>query len=422
MKHRALALVATSLCLTALASTPALAQSKKTAEQFLADPAVKAAMQSIQTNEPHFIDEEARITEIAAPPFHEQTRAAELKKLFLAAGLQNVRIDATGNVLGDRPGAQPHPRLVVAAHLDTVFPEGTDVHVKRTGSVLAGPGISDDGRGLASLLALISALQSSKITTPGTVTFVANVGEEGLGDSRGVKALFNNTLKGQIDEFISIDGTDPSRIVNVGVGSYRYKVTFTGPGGHSYGAFGLVNPANAQGLAIAKIAHIQVPTRIKTTFNVGRIGGGTSVNSIPFETWFEFDERSSDQASLDEVDAKFKKAIEEGVAEENALHPGKGTITVKLETVGNRPCGNTPADAAIVKAIQSSITAMHLGKPELEASSTDANVPMHLSIPAVTMGGGGVGLNAHALSESFDSTDSYKGVQNLLLTTLLLTQ
>lgn len=201
MKYPAIALVATSLCLSALAA----AQSK-TADQILADPAVKAAMQSIQTNEPHFIDEEARITEIAAPPFHEQAKAAELKKLFTGAGLENVRIDATGNVLGDRPGIQPHPHLVIAAHLDTVFPEGTDVHVKRTGSILAAPGITDDGRGLAAMLALIHAIQESKIKTHGSVTFVANVGEEGLGDPRGVKALFNDTLKGQIDEFIVLQG------------------------------------------------------------------------------------------------------------------------------------------------------------------------------------------------------------------------
>jgi len=414
-KLTVLATLSASLCL------PALAQ--KTPDQILADPSVRAAMASIQADEPHFIDEEARLTEIASPPFHEQTRAAELKRLFLAAGLQNVRIDATGNVLGDRPGQLLHPHLVIAAHLDTVFPAGTNVHVKRSGSTLSAPGISDDGRGLAALLALIQAMQKNHITTRGSITFVANVGEEGLGDSRGVKALFNTTLKDDIDEFISIDGTDPVEITNGGVGSYRYRVTFTGPGGHSYGAFGLVNPANALGLAVAHIAHIQVPTQFKTTYNVGRIGGGTSVNSIPFEAWFEFDERSPDQASLDAVDAKFKAAVQQGVAEENALHhAGQGTITVKLEVVGNRPPGHTADDAPIVKAVQASVAALHLGTPHLDSSSTDANVPMHLNIPAVTLGGGGVGTGAHALTESFDSTDSYKGVQNLLLTTLLLLQ
>jgi acetylornithine deacetylase/succinyl-diaminopimelate desuccinylase-like protein len=398
------------------------AHAQKTPAQFLADPAVQTAMKLIQADEPHFLDEQARLTEIPSPPFHESVRAAELKRLFTAAGLQNVRMDETGNVLGDRPGSQPHPLLVISAHLDTVFPEGTDVHVKRSGTTMSAPGIGDDDRGLAAVLALINAMQKSHIQTKASITFVANVGEEGLGDSRGVKALFNSTLKGQIDQFISVDGITPSEITNGGVGSYRYRVTFSGPGGHSYGAFGLVNPANALGIAVNHIAHIQVPTRYKTTFNVGRIGGGTSVNAIPFEAWMEFDERSPDQASLDEVDGKFKAAIQQGVDEENALHPGKGLITVDIKTVGNRPPGHTADNSPIVKAAEASVVALHLGTPHLDSSSTDSNVPMHLGIPAVTLAGGGSATGAHSLSESFDSTDSYKGVQNLLLTTLLLTQ
>ena len=251
-------------------------------------------------------------------------RGLELKRLFVAAGLKNVRIDDTGNVLGDRPGAQPHPHLVIAAHLDTVFPEGTDVHVKRSGMVMTAPGIGDDGRGLAAMLAMIDAMRKSNVRTRGSLTFVADVGEEGLGDSRGTKALFATTLKNQIDEFISIDGDRLNGVVNVGVGSFRYKVTFNGPGGHSYGAFGLANPANALGRAIAHIADIDAPTKPKTTYNVGRIGGGTSVNSIPFEAWFEFDERSADPKSLDIVDAKFKAAVQAGLEEENAFPPRQG--------------------------------------------------------------------------------------------------
>jgi acetylornithine deacetylase/succinyl-diaminopimelate desuccinylase-like protein len=394
----------------------------KTAAQLLAEPATQAAMKSIVAREPHFIDEQIRITEIPAPPFMETTRGLELKRLFTAAGLENVRIDATGNVLGDRPGAAAHPHLVIAAHLDTVFPEGTDVQVKRNGNVLAAPGIGDDGRGLASMLALIDAMQTAKLKTRGTVTFVADVGEEGLGDSRGTKALFATTLKGQIDDFISIDGDRLNGIVNVGVGSYRYKVTFSGPGGHSYGAFGLANPAHALGRTVAHIANIEVPTDPKTTYNVGRIGGGTSVNSIPFEAWFEFDERSPDVKSLDAVDAKFKAAVQAGLDEENAFRHDKGKLSVKLEQLGVRPAGQTPADAPIVKAVEGSLAALGFGEARLGDSSTDSNVPMHLGIPAVTLGGGGKGTGAHSLGETFDPTDSYKGVENLLLTTLLLTQ
>ena len=418
MKRLAFATVALSLCFTPFAA----AQKPKTAEQILAEPTVKAAMAAIVANEPHFIEEEIRLTEIPAPPFHETARGLELKKLFTAAGLENVRIDETGNVLGDRPGKQAHPHLVIAAHLDTVFPEGTDVHVKRNGNLLTAPGIGDDGRGLAALLALITAMQQSKIETGGSLTFVADVGEEGLGDSRGTKALFEKTLKGQIDEFISIDGDRVSSVVNTGVGSYRYRVTFTGPGGHSYGAFGIGNPIHAMGRAIDHISQIVVPEKPKTTYNVGRVGGGTSVNSVPFEAWFEFDERSADVASLDAVDAKFKAAVQAGVDEENAFRHDKGKITVKLESVGVRPAGITPADAPIILAAKASVEALKLGTFETGAASTDSNVPMHLGIPAMTMGGGGKGNGAHFLQESFDSTDSYKGVQNLLLTTMILLQ
>ena len=417
MKRFAFATLAAFLCLAPFA----VAQTK-TADQILAEPTVKAAMAAIVANEPHFIEEEIRITEIPAPPFHETTRGLELKRLFTAAGLENVRIDETGNVLGDRPGKQAHPHLVIAAHLDTVFPEGTDVHVKRNGNILTAPGIGDDGRGLAAMLALIAAMNQAKIVTTGSLTFVADVGEEGLGDSRGTKALFEKTLKDQIDDFISIDGDRVNGVTNVGVGSYRYRVTFSGPGGHSYGAFGIANSIHAMGRAIDKISQIEVPEKPKTTYNVGRVGGGTSVNSIPFEAWFEFVVRSADVASLDAVDAKFKAAVQAGVDEENAFRHDKGKVSVKLESVGIRPAGQTAPDAPIILAAKASVEALHLGDFNLQASSTDSNVPMHLGIPAMTMGGGGKGNGAHFLGESFDSTDSYKGVQNLLLTAMILLQ
>src|ERR1700733_12248034 len=303
----------TIACVTALLFGPALRLSAQTPEQILARPDVQSAMQAIKANEPHFIDEQVRLCEIASPPFHEDKRSAEMARLFRASGLVNVRIDNAGNVLGDRPGAEPHPHLVVAAHLDTVFPPETDVHVTREGNLLKGPGIGDDCRGLAAMLAIIKAMNDANLKTRGSLTFVADVGEEGLGDVRGMKELFGVTLKDQIDDFISIEPGEPNRLTNGGVGSYRYKVTFTGPGGHSYGAFGIANPANALGRAVAHIADLQVPVTPKTTFNVGRIGGGTSVNSIPFEAWFEFDERSPDMASLDSLDKKFKAAVQAGL-------------------------------------------------------------------------------------------------------------
>jgi tripeptide aminopeptidase len=389
--------------------------SAQTPAEILAKPEVQAAMEAIRTNEPHFVDEQIRVCEIAAPDFHEDVRAAEMARLFKEAGLKNVRIDNAGNVLGDRPGAQPHPHLAIAAHLDTVFPAGTDVHVTRVGNLLKGPGIGDDCRGLAALLAIIRAMDQAHLHTTGSLTFVADVGEEGLGDLRGMKELFGTTMKGEIDDFISIEPGEADRLTDAGVGSYRYRVTFTGPGGHSYGAFGIANPANALGRAIAHIAEFQVPKDPKTTFNVGVIGGGTSVNSIPFEAWFEFDERSEQMASLDVVDAKFKTAVQAGLDEENARWNNRGKLSVKIEQVGLRPAGQTKADDPLVTTAAASVTALHLGEPKFGSSSTDSNVPMHLGIPAITIGGGGMDQGAHSLGETDDITDSYKGSQNALL-------
>jgi acetylornithine deacetylase/succinyl-diaminopimelate desuccinylase-like protein len=404
--------------LLAVTSAPA----QQTPAQILATPSVQAAMKVIEASEPHFIDEQVRLCEIAAPPFHEDKRAAELARLFTAAGLANVRIDKAGNVLGDRPGTAPHPHLVLAAHLDTVFPTETDVHVTREGTLLKGPGIGDDCRGLAALLAVIHAMNEAHLTTQGSITFVADVGEEGPGDLRGMKELFGTTLKGEIDDFISIEPGEPFRITDGGVGSFRYRVTFTGPGGHSYGAFGLANPAGALGRAIAHIQQMPVPKQPKTTFNVGVIGGGTSVNSIPFEAWFEFDERSPDIQSLKAVDAQFKQAVQLGLDEENARWHDKGKLAVAIKPIGIRPAGQTDPASPIVTTAAASIQALGLGTPEFGSSSTDSNIPMNLGIPAITIGGGGRNQGAHSLGETDDIADSYKGPQNALLIVLALLQ
>jgi acetylornithine deacetylase/succinyl-diaminopimelate desuccinylase-like protein len=382
------------------------------------DPSVKAALDAVKRNESHFIDEQARFCEIAAPPFKEETRGKEFVRLFTALGLENVRMDKAGNVIGLRPGAAPHPNLVFAAHLDTVFPEETNVKVTRAGTVLKGPGIGDDCRGLAVMLGVIQALKDGNVKTPGTITFVADTGEEGLGDLRGTKNLFADSLKGQIDKFISVDGTGLS-ITNIGVGSYRYRVTFKGPGGHSFGAFGMANPIQAMGRAIAKIDAFEVPSNPKTTFNVGRVGGGTSVNAIPFEAWMEVDMRSSDKDSLEALHAKFKAAVAQSVEEENARWKGRGPVSVSPELVGYRPAGSTSADSAIV------ITALAVSKifghkGGLGEGSTDSNVPMNAGIPAITIGGGGVGTGAHALTEAFDTKDSWIGTQRALLLAVAL--
>jgi tripeptide aminopeptidase len=395
-------------------------QDPNAAAELLKNPSIKAALDAAKAEEPQTIEDQVRFCEVPAPSFKESARGEVLKRTFEQLGLQNVRVDGAGNVLGDRPGAAPRPRFVIAAHLDTVFPEGTDVTVKREGAVLKGPGIGDDCRGLAVLVAIVRALKQGNVQTPGSITFVADVGEEGLGDLRGMKQLFNETMKGQIDRFVSIDGTGAS-ITHVAVGSHRYRVTFKGPGGHSFGAFGLANPIDALGRAIAKIAEFQVPKQPKTTFNVGRIGGGTSVNSIPFEGWMEVDMRSSDPASLASVDASFHKAVDAAVVEENERWGTPRMITARKDLVGDRPAGSTPEGAAIVQTALAVNRALGLSA-NLGEGSTDSNIPMSLKIPAITVGGGGRGTGAHSLGEAFDTTDSWKGTERAVLLTIALAQ
>jgi tripeptide aminopeptidase len=386
----------------------------------LEDPPVQAALDAAKASEPQTIEDQIRFCEVPAPPFKETARGEVLRREFTRLGLQNVRVDRAGNVLGDRPGTAVRPRLVVAAHLDTVFPEETNVKVTRQGNTLRGPGIGDDCRGLAVLTAIIRTLRQARVQTSGTITFVANVGEEGLGDLRGMKALFGETLKGQIDQFVSIDGTGIS-VTTVSVGSYRYRVTFKGPGGHSYGAFGLASPINALGRAVAKIAEFQVPRDPPTTFNVGRVGGGTSVNAIANEAWMEVDMRSPQPAALAALDTRFQRAVDAAVTEENARWGKAGVITVTKERVGDRPAGSIPESSPIVQTALAAGRALNL-HVSLGQGSSDANLPMSLQIPAITIGGGGDGSDAHALTESFDTTDSWRGTQHALLLTIALSR
>ena len=388
--------------------------------RLMQDAAVRAALDAVRADESRTIDEQIRLCEVPAPPFKEAARARVYADAFRAAGLQNVRIDREGNVLGVRPGRSARPNLVFSAHLDTVFPEETNVKITRKGSVLLGPGIGDDCRGLAVILSIVRALDRAKVQTPGRITFVGTVGEEGLGDLRGVKALFNETLKGQIDRFVSVDGTGLS-ISHIAVGSLRYRVTFKGPGGHSYGAFGIANPIHALGRVIAAIADLQVPASPKTTFNVGRIGGGTSVNAIAFEAWMEVDMRSADDMALRALDARFHRAVDQAMAAENARWNQNSPVTVDKTLVGDRPAGATPANSAIVEAAVSVTSALGIGVT-LDEGSTDSNVAMSLKIPAVTIDGGGRGTGSHSLEETFDTTNAWQGAQRALLLAVALAQ
>ena len=365
---------------------------------------VRAALDLLKTDNAWTVQQQVELTQIPAPPFKESARAAEYKKRLEALGLRNVRIDSVGNVIAERRGMGNGPTVVIAGHLDTVFPEGTNVTVKRDGTKLSAPGIGDDDRGLAVVLAVARAFEKTGIQTNGTVYFVGNVGEEGPGNLRGTRYLFAKELKGKIDYFISVDGTGLD-IASRAVGSYRYRVSYKGPGGHSYGAFGIPNPIHALGRAIAGISDIQVPTTPKTTFNVGIIQGGTSVNSISGEATMEVDMRSEDAASLASVDAKVQKILRDALTAENARWTGPRAAAAKLtlvvDTMGIRPTGGQADSAHIVQAAISAGKSLGF-TATTGASSTDANIPISLNVPGIRIGGGGRGEGAHALGESYD--------------------
>jgi acetylornithine deacetylase/succinyl-diaminopimelate desuccinylase-like protein len=381
-------------------SIPVAASAQESAvRQILDSPQFAAAAASIEKQQPRFVKELITLTEIPAPPFKEERRARVYLDMLRQSGLSDVEMDQEGNVMGVRKGTGGGGMVAVVAHLDTVFPEGTAVTVRRAGTKLSAPGVGDNTRGAALMLAVIRAMNAGRFQTRADLLFVGNVGEEGEGDLRGVKFLMQKgKYKDRITQFVAIDGGEQGSITRGGVGSRRYRVTFKGPGGHSYGAFGLVNPAYAMGSAIAKFSRIQVPKQPKTTFNVGVVSGGTSVNSIPFEMQMVVDMRSVDCGELEQVDQRFLTIVREAVDEENAARSTReGSITADSKLIGDRPCGATAMDAPILQATTAAVTAFGL-TPSYEISSTDSNIPMSLGIPAVTIGRG-PGGRAHSLDE-----------------------
>ena len=405
------------------ASASADAQSRPTRPPPRNTP-LTTALTSIKSTNAWTIDQQVSICEIPAPPFQEASRAEEFRKRLASLGLTNVRLDSVGNVIGERKGTQPRgpnaPTVLLSGHLDTVFPIETDVTVKHVGDTLKGPGIVDDCRGLAVLLAVAKSLNDAKVQTPGTILFVGTVGEEGPGNLRGVRHLVDHELKDQVDHFISVDGGGFG-VVNQAVGSYRFRVSVIGPGGHSYGAFGMPNPIHALGRAIAKIGDVQVPRTPKTTFNVGIIEGGTSVNSIADTASFDLDMRSESPEALAVLDAEVQQLLAEAVAEEQARWPqSKVKLELRVDTIGIRPAGTQPDSLRIVRVARE--TASRLGQTiSLRASSTDANIPMARGIPSITIGGGGSSGGAHSLGEWYlDGPNGYLGPQwaALMVTTL----
>jgi acetylornithine deacetylase/succinyl-diaminopimelate desuccinylase-like protein len=389
-------------------------------EAILANAKAIKALEDIKADDEAAFAEQKRITEIPAPPYKENRRAEYLLKRFVELGFKEASIDAEGNVIALRKGSGGgRPKLVVSAHLDTVFPEGTDVTVKEKDGVILAPGIGDDSRGLAALLSLIKSLNANDIATVGDLMLVGTVGEEELGNLRGVKALFRDHT--DIDGFISIDGLGVARVVNQATGSHRYEMIFKGPGGHSFQEFGLPSAIHAMGRAIARISDLQTPSDPKTTFTVGTVSGGTSVNAIAAEAKMTVDMRSNSTEELLKLEARLLDLVKQATVEENARWKSD-KLSVEIKLIGDRPAGMVALDSPIVQATQRAVAAIARGpRVTFAGSSTDSNLAMSLGIPAVTIGGGGEGGNWHSRNEWYKPVEAHLGPQSALLTILVLT-
>jgi acetylornithine deacetylase/succinyl-diaminopimelate desuccinylase-like protein len=388
-------------------------------KELLQSARVREALQFFEARAAEITEEQARICSIPAPPFGEAERAAFLAERFRALGLSEAELDGEGNCVALRRGRELSPLVVVSAHLDTVFPAGTDFTVRREQQRLLAPGIADDGCGLVALVALLGALESCRIQTEGSLLFVGTVGEEGEGNLRGVRHLLTQgEWAGSVDAFISFDGPGVERITHAALGSHRYRVRLRGAGGHSWGDFGVVNPVHALGRAIARLSSYPAPANPRTTFNVGRIEGGEGINVIPREAAMDVDLRSASAEELQRLDAFFRRAVREAADDENAQRrPGDSPLELDLKLIGERPSGETPVDASIVR-IAEEATRYFGYRPRLDRSSTDSNIAIALKIPAITLGTGGASGNSHTLQEWFDPRGRDVGLKRALLVML----
>ncbi len=390
------------------------------AEELARDPRVAHALDWLTKNAAWITDEQIRITEIPAPTFHESLRAAYLRKLLGSSGLR-THSDEAGNVIGERAGTTAGEVLMLAAHLDTVFPPGTAVQVRRDGSRIFAPGISDNGSGLAALVAVARALQEGKVKTRMTVLFVADVGEEGEGNLRGMRKLAES-YRHRLRYVIALDGSATDHVTTAGLASRRVEVSVLGPGGHSWSDFGMPNPIHALARGIARFVRVRVPAEPRTTFNVGLIEGGTSVNSIPYRASVKVDLRSGSEPEIDRLEAALREAIQAGVDEEVAAarerNPAvNGGLEIKFRALGIRPGGELPDSSPLLAALRDADR--YVGnRSRPERSSTDANIPLSLGIQAISMGSGGLAGGAHSLGEWYDPTGREAGLQRILLTLL----
>ena len=387
-------------------------------EKLADDPSCARALAWIDTSAVWVTDQQIHLTEIPAPEFKEAPRAEYLKKIFEAAGLK-VQLDKLGNVIAERPGSDANSVILLAAHLDTVFPAGTDVRVKRHSNRLTAPGVADNGAGLAALAGVARALSESRIQTTKTIVLAGDVGEEGEGNLRGIRALVE-TYASRLAAVIAVDGASTEHITTQGVASHRFEIAVTGPGGHSWSDFGAPNPITALSRGIVKFSAQPVPDDPRSSYNFGMIEGGTSKNSIPSRAAVKVDLRSEDEAEVNKMERALRDAMQSGAREEmSAAHDGQNTLRLIVRSLGSRPAGKLPDNAPLLETLRN-VDRFLGNRSRLERSSTDANIPLALNIPAVSLGGGGKGGGSHTTAEWYDATGRELGLKRLFLATVAL--
>jgi len=402
------------LCMAAISSRA----TQQAIARLAHSPACALGLDWLDKNGAWVTEQHIHLVEIPAPAFNEAPRAEFLKQLFESTGL-HVRTDSVGNVIAERPGADANSVILFAAHLDTVFPAGTDVHVNREDDLLKAPGIGDDGAGLASLVAVARALSESRVRTAKTLVFAGDVGEEGEGNLRGIKALAES-YGSRLAAVIAVDGASTMPITTQGVASRRFEVTVTGPGGHSWADFDAPNPITAISRGIVRFSSVRIPASPRTTYNFGVIEGGTSVNSIPASASLKVDLRSEEESELARLETALRDAMDAGARDEiSATHSTPGALQLNFRSLGARPAGKLPADSPLLATVLD--VDAYLGiSSRPESGSTDANIPLALGIPALAVGGGGKAGGAHTLGEWFDPTDRELGLKRLYLIALAL--
>jgi tripeptide aminopeptidase len=396
---------------------PSRAPRQAQASRLSDNPRVRAALDWFTPNITWVNDQQAHLTEIPAPPFQEGQRAAAVKDLFAEIGLA-VHVDQTGNVIGELRGEDEKEVVVLSAHLDTVFPAGTDVKVRREGSRMSAPGISDNGTGVASLLAIARALQFAHLKPQRTILFVGDVGEEGEGNLRGMRAIVD-AYRAKLKAVVVLDGSATDHVTTKALASRRLEALITGPGGHSWSDFGMPNPINALIRGSVRFINTKVPVNPRTTFNIGQIEGGTSVNSIPYEARIKIDIRSESEDELGRLETALRDCISTGVRDEmdSARDRSKGKLESRVELLGSRPGGELASSSPLLAALRSADDAIG-NQSRIERSSTDANIPLSLGIDAISIGAGGSGGGAHSLQEWYDSAGREAGLKRALLTVL----